>query len=264
MNFQSIIRFARLGLITFILTTIREKDIPIFSACCFGKQSCTSTNTNGSRAGIADDHDQLGICISIDEIKSPQGVLILVLKGRQTSRRYHAATIFVEHFSKSTYVHFSESTTSNEAVEAKHAFEQYAATFGVKIHKYHANNGAFNTQVLKESIIAENLTIVFSGIDAHHRNGISERMIKTIAYRARSMLLNAMIFWTDVITTELWPYEIKLAINVGNNCPDDSGLTELERFSSTKGHARLKKFHTFGVPCFILDLKICQNKSIPK
>ena len=89
-------------------------------------------------------------------------------------------------------------------------------------------------------------------------------MINNVTYRARSMLLNAMICWTDVITTELWPYAIKLEIDAGNNCPEDSGLTALESFSSTKGHARVKQFHTFGSPCFILDPKLFQKKYIPK
>ena len=73
-----------------------------------------------------------------------------------------------------------------------------------------------------------------------------------------------MIFWTDVITRELWPYAIKLAIDVGNNCPDYSGLTALERFSSTRGHDRVNQIHTSGSPCFILDPKLFQKKYIPK
>ena len=48
MNFRSIIRFARLGLIPSILKTIREEDIPRCSACCFGKQSYTYPNKNVS------------------------------------------------------------------------------------------------------------------------------------------------------------------------------------------------------------------------
>ena len=60
-KFRSIIRFARLGLIIYILTTIREEDIPRCLACCFGKQIFTSPNTNGSGAGISDAHDQPGI-----------------------------------------------------------------------------------------------------------------------------------------------------------------------------------------------------------
>ena len=73
------------------------------------------------------------MCISIDQIAYPKGGLIPVLKGRQTNRKYHIATIFVDNFSKLNYVHFSESLTAHEAAKAKHAFEQYAATFGVKI-----------------------------------------------------------------------------------------------------------------------------------
>ena len=49
-----------------------------------------------------------------------------------------------------------------------------------------------------------------------------------------------------------------------NNCPDNSGLAVLDLFTSTKEHALVKQIHTFGLPCFILDPKLCQKKSIPK
>ena len=93
-----------------------------------------------------------------------------------------------------------------------------------------------------ENSIASNQAIDFSGVDAHYQNRIAERMIKTITYYDQIMLLNTMIFWTYVITTEFLPYAIKLAIHVGNNCPDYSGLTALDNFSSTKGHTRVKNF----------------------
>ena len=83
--------------------------------------------------------------ISIDQIEYPQGELIPFIKGNQTSRKYHVATICVDHFSKLAYAYFIESTTAKEVVEAKHAFEKYAAAVGVKIQKYHADNGALNT-----------------------------------------------------------------------------------------------------------------------
>ena len=98
MHFRSIIRSARLGLIPFILTTIREEEILRCSACCFGKKSFTSPNKNGSGAGIAYEHDQPGMWISIDQIESSQGGLIPVLKVSESSRKYHVATIFVDHF----------------------------------------------------------------------------------------------------------------------------------------------------------------------
>ena len=217
-----------------VLTTIREEEIPRFSSCCFGGESCTSPKKDGSGAGIVYEHDQQRMCISIDQIIYPQGGLIPVLKGKQNSKKYCVATIFVDHLSKLAFVHFSEITTTNKAVEAKHAFEQFTATFFVKVQKDHIDNGAFNTRIFKESIIAANQTIAFSGVDSRHQNGIAECMIKTVTYFSQSILLNAMICWTDVITTELWPYAIKLAIGVNNNCHDNSGITALECFSSTK------------------------------
>ena len=69
-----------------------------------------------------------------------------------------------------TYVYFSESTTTNEAEEAKHAFEQYAETFGIKIQKYHAETSAFNNRVVKEITITVNKTSAFSGVDIHQQN----------------------------------------------------------------------------------------------
>ena len=110
---------------------------------------CTSTKTYGSGFVIANEHNQPVMFISINHIESIQGGWILILKGIQTNRKYHVATIFFDHFSKLTYVHFSKITTENEAVEAKKLFELYAATFEVKIKKYHADNGAFNTRVFK-------------------------------------------------------------------------------------------------------------------
>ena len=72
--------------------------MPRCSACCFGKQSFTYHNKNGSGAVIADEHDQPRMCISINQIKYPQGGLIPVLKGRKTSRKYHVAAIFLTIF----------------------------------------------------------------------------------------------------------------------------------------------------------------------
>ena len=73
MSFWSIIIFACLCPIPSILTTIREENILICSYWCFRKQSCTYHNTYGSGEGLADEHNQPGMCISIDQIESPQG-----------------------------------------------------------------------------------------------------------------------------------------------------------------------------------------------
>ena len=147
---------------------------------------------------------------------------------------------------------------------AKHAFECFAHTHDVTIRHYRADNGAFNTHLFKESILAARQTIDFCGADAHHQNGVAERMIGTLVFRARSMLLDAMLKWPEVITTELWPYAIKLSSDITNSAPLENGLSPIELFASVKAQTTLPRFHPFGSPVFVLDPQLCQNKSIPK
>ena len=49
----------------------------------------------------------------------------------------------VDHFSELTYVHQIRSTIQEETLSGKSDFERWADTFGVKIHRYYADNGRF-------------------------------------------------------------------------------------------------------------------------
>jgi hypothetical protein len=53
--------------------------------------------------------------------------LIAQLKGPPTRDGYQVATVFVDHASDYTYVHFQTSDTSVETVQAKQEFERHAA-----------------------------------------------------------------------------------------------------------------------------------------
>jgi len=69
--------------------------------------------------------------------------VIAQLKGIPTIKRYNYATVFVDHFSKLSYVHLQQTLTPQDTVDAKKAFENYASTYRVKILHYHADNGRF-------------------------------------------------------------------------------------------------------------------------
>ena len=58
----------------------------------------------------------------------------------------------VDHFSDLTYVHLMISTIQEENLLGKPAFELWAATFGVKINIYHAENGRFSEQPFRSAI----------------------------------------------------------------------------------------------------------------
>ena len=69
------------------------------------------------------------------------------------------------------------STSGEQTVEAKHEFETFANNCDVKTNHYHADNRMFNSQVFKESCIANQQTQSFCGVNAHHQNGVAENKI---------------------------------------------------------------------------------------
>jgi hypothetical protein len=73
--------------------------------------------------------------------------------------------------------------------------------------------------------------ITFSGVNNHSQNGIAERNIRTVCHQARTMLLHAMTRWPEAITTELWPFVLKMAVEVHHATPGPSGLSPEEIFS---------------------------------
>jgi hypothetical protein len=66
-----------------------------------------------------------GGCVSVDQLDSINPGFVAQLKGILTNRRYTCATVFVDHFSRLGYVHMQKQLTSDETVEAKHAFEAF-------------------------------------------------------------------------------------------------------------------------------------------
>eukprot|EP00957_Ditylum_brightwellii_P154388 11748311-Ditylum_brightwellii.AAC.1 len=46
-----------------------------------------------------------GDCVSVDQLESSTPGFVVQLKGILTKRRYHAATVFIDHFSNVTYIY---------------------------------------------------------------------------------------------------------------------------------------------------------------
>ena len=69
------------------------------------------------------------------------------------------------------------STNQEETLSVKPAFEIWAATFGIKIKRYHAENGIFSEQIFVSDIEDKNQAITFCGVGCHYQNVIVERKI---------------------------------------------------------------------------------------
>jgi hypothetical protein len=86
---------------------------PKSTGCMFGATDRKPWSTKGKKGGGAGHTTtQPGQIVSVDQLESRSVGSISQLKGRVTRRRYKAATLFVDQYSKLGYVHLQSSLTS--------------------------------------------------------------------------------------------------------------------------------------------------------
>ena len=176
----------------------------------------------------------------------------------------------MDHASGLIYLTHQVSLRAGETILMKRNFERFAHTFGVRVKKYHSDNGIFASREFREEARLQNQEIDFSGVGAHHQNGVAERALQTISSWARTMLLHAAIHWpaqsNDLLC--LWPYAMDQAVFLWNNLPSrENGLSPIEIFSQQKmslDYEHLRRAHVWGCPVYVLDPKLQDGKKLPK
>jgi hypothetical protein len=154
--------------------------IPMCTACLFGKATKRPWRTKAAPNQIKIGQvTKPGDCVSADQIESITPGLAGQMKGFLTTKRYRAATVFVDHFSGLSYMHIQKSTGAEETLQGKRQFESYAASHGVKIRHYHADNGRFAENLWVNDVTICDQTISYCGVNAHFQNGITERESET-------------------------------------------------------------------------------------
>ena len=102
---------------------------PRCAGCLFDAMTKVPWQTKGSESGKQVFRaTRPGQVVSVDQMESTQPGFVGQLKGRLTKQRYKAATVFVDHFSGLRYIHTMTSTSSNETIKAKLAFEQFMSS----------------------------------------------------------------------------------------------------------------------------------------
>jgi hypothetical protein len=124
-------------------------------------------------------------------------------KGKtKESKMYKGGCVFID--SASGYVHIELQAVlgSTETLKAKEAFELMCQDAGVFPKEYLMDNSSGLPP--RPYVLKLDQRTIFSGIGAHHHNGIAERTIQTIMAITHSMMLHLAIHWPAVANPQLW------------------------------------------------------------
>ena len=238
---------------------LRDVRRPRFASCMFGKATRQPWRTKAPvNKQTVPPASAPGAVVGVDQLTSSTPGLVRQMRGILTRKRYTVTTVFVDHFSGFSYIHLQLSTSAAHTIEAKRAFEQCAATHGVTIKHYHADNHIFDSKPFVDEVRLAGQSISYCAVNAHHQNGRAEKRIRDLQELARTMLLHAKQRWPSAVTTNLWPYAIRMANDISNITPIlklNEYVSPLEIFSQVNVKPKVKHTHTFGCPVYVLDDK---------
>ena len=124
-----------------------------------------------------------------------------------------------------------------------------AATFGIRVNKFHTDNGIFAEGSFKSDVSDNNQTIRYCRVEAHFQNRISKAAIKQLTEKARTMLFHAKYRWPEIIQPCLWTFALKQAeFNLNNLCIRKSRKLRAEKFSAMHNKINIRHYHKFGCP----------------
>ena len=259
-SFHKLQHMARRGYIPRKLATCQ---VPTCSACLYGKATRKPWRTKRAQQPVQKAITVPGQVVCVDQLTSPTAGLVAQMSGFITGKRYRHATVFVDHATDCGYVHIQKSTSAEETIEAKVAFEKWAAAHGVTIQNYHADNGIFASQEWRAHCASLRQGLTFAGVNAHHQNGKVERRIRELQELARTMLIHAQHRWPQAINAHLWPYALRMASDAFNEAMGRDGRpSPLERFSRSDVQPNIKYWQPFGCPVFVLDGELQTTRRI--
>jgi transposase InsO family protein len=177
--------------------------------------------------------------------------------------------VFIDDCTRHVEVYFLL-TKSAEEVAAKFAhFEAWVATQGYTIKRFRSDNGKgeYSNSIFQDMLGEAGITWEPSPPYTQHKNGVSERMIRTLNTKARSMLLDATLpsrFWAEAISTAAYLHRRSPSNSLEGKSPFEMlygvkpKLYHLRRFGSTvykhipKDQRKDKKFGSRSKACMML------------
>ena len=87
--------------------------------------------------------------------------------------------------------------------------EKVMSQAGRSANHYHSENGRFVDNGFVDSINSKYQKLNFCGVRTHHHNSIIENTNKMLTTGARTLILNVIRMWPQIIDNMFWPFSMK-------------------------------------------------------
>ena len=145
---------------------------------------------------LREDDLQPGEGVSMDHYESMTRGRLPFTKGKEIdSDKFRGGTIAVDHSSTKIWVEHQVSLRAGETLRSKHIIERDFYKHRYTVKRYHSDNGVFRSNEFQHDLKLHGQLIDFSGVGAHHQNGIAEKHIRDITESTRTRLLHAVHRW---------------------------------------------------------------------
>jgi len=255
-------------------------NIPLCRSCIAGKGKCiglksTSKTPNPEHHDVIKKDDLVpGDRVSTDQYECRIKGRLPYSKGKEDPKQmYCGGTLFVDHATGHIKIYNQVTLGASDTIRSKELYELQAWEMGVKVKKYHGDNGIFKAKAFKDDLEKRRQEMSYSGVGAHGQNGVAERAIQTVVHSARTMMLHQALLWPEQFDMRLWPFALEHAVYLWNHVPDTDisinnvipGVAPIELYTGTKlDVGGLSNEHTWGCPAYVLDPKLQDGKKLPK
>ena len=87
----------------------------------------------------------------------------------------------------------TSTTTASDIIRSKLLLEHEDTDVGVSIKGYHSDNGVFSSVEFCSQCSNLGQSLHFSGVGAHHQNGVTEQAIQTVTNMAHANILHSTL-----------------------------------------------------------------------
>jgi hypothetical protein len=134
--------------------------------------------------------------------------------GTPTKAGHLHYILFIDDYTRWTTVYLLPDKKQETCIAAYQHFQAKVDAYnkGYKIKRFRCDNGRgeFDNKLFRILLASRGTALEFCPPYAHHKNGVAERMVRTITEKARAMILDSQApheFWGEAVNTAVYLHQ---------------------------------------------------------